>query len=144
MTHTDKGHFARKHPADRKVNPEIVNAAKSQVSEGTISCAEAFSMASKLNVSPEEVGFTLDFLEIPIIKCQLGLHGYKPTRKIVEPLEKVSTELGSMIREMLVNGRLPCASAWHIAERFGLRKMEVSSACEALKIKISSCQLGTF
>ena len=144
MTHTDKGHFAKKHPPDRKVNPEIVNAAKSQVSEGAISCAVAFRIASELNVSPEEVGFTLDFLEIPIIKCQLGLHGYHPKRKTVEPGEKVSIEMETMIREMLVDGRLPCASAWHIAERFGLRKMEVSSACETLKIKISSCQLGTF
>ncbi|MBW1802450.1 MAG: hypothetical protein JRJ85_17180, partial [Deltaproteobacteria bacterium] len=116
----------------------------SRVSEGTISCAVAFNIAGELNVSPGEVGFTLDFLEIPIIKCQLGLHGYGPKRKIVEPGEKVSNELESVIREMLVNGRLPCASAWQIAERFGLRKMEVSSACEALKIKISSCQLGAF
>ena len=144
MTHADKGHFARKHPPDREVNPEIVNAAKSHVSEGTISCAVAFNISSELNVSPEEVGFTLDFLEIPIVKCQLGLHGYGPKRRIVEPAEKVSGELESMIREKLINGRLPCASAWEIAERFGLRRMEVSSACEALKIKISSCQLGAF
>ena len=144
MTHSDKGHFARKHLPDRKANPEIVNAAKSCVSEGTISCAVAFNIASELNVSPEEVGFTLDFMEIPIRKCQLGLHGYEPKRKILEPADKVSIELESMIREKLVNGRLSCASAWHIAKRLGLRKMEVSSACEALKIKISACQLGTF
>jgi len=90
------------------------------------------------------VGFTIDSLEIHIVKCQLGLHGYQPDKKKVKSADSVPSELEKGIREALVDDRLPCTFAWEIAKRFDLPKMEVSSACEALKIKISSCQLGTF
>jgi hypothetical protein len=49
-----------------------------------------------------------------------------------------------VIRDALDNDRLTCARAWEIAKKLGIGKMEVSSACEALEIKISSCQLGAF
>jgi hypothetical protein len=44
----------------------------------------------------------------------------------------------------LVDGRLPCAEAWRIADERNLKKMDVSSAVEALEIKIKPCQLGAF
>ena len=64
--------------------------------------------------------------------------------KKVKPVDSVSPELEKAIREGLVDNRLPCEVAWEIAKKSGISKMDVSSACEALEIKISSCQLGTF
>ncbi len=53
-------------------------------------------------------------------------------------------ELEKEIRSRLSNGRLPCAAAWEIAAERKIPRMKVSSACEALKIKIKPCQLGAF
>ncbi|MFH1491532.1 MAG: hypothetical protein ABII06_21695 [Pseudomonadota bacterium] len=144
MTREDKGHYALKHSPDRKPDQQIIDAVKKRISDGTLSCAEAFSIAEELNTLPEEIGVTLDLLEIRIVKCQLGLHGYKTHGKKLDPVETVAPELEEAVRKGLVNDRLPCASAWKISGELGLGKMEVSSACEALKVKISSCQLGAF
>ncbi|MBW1997774.1 MAG: hypothetical protein JRJ29_07400 [Deltaproteobacteria bacterium] len=144
MTHQDEGHYAKKHPADRQVNPKIANAVKEKAVEGIMPCATAFTIVKELGVEPEEVGFTLDCLEIKIVKCQLGLYGYQPSRKIVQPADKVDPDLEKAIRGSLENDRLSCAKAWEVAERFSIPKMGISSACEALRIKISPCQLGAF
>jgi len=136
--------FSKKHSPDRKVKKAVAAEVKARVQDGELPCAVAFSIAEETKVPPEEVGFTLDVLGIRVIKCQLGLYGYKPNKRIVKPAERVSPDLEKAIRASLKNGRLACAVAWEIAARFGLRRMEVSSACEALGIKISACQLGSF
>lgn len=140
----DKGHFAKKHQAGAKANPEIEAALKQEVSNGELPCAVAFKIASDLDVQPGEVGHVADLLEMRLTKCQLGLFGYRPAKRIVEPAEIVSPDLEEAIKERLENGRLPCVSAWNIAKSLGLRKMAVSSACQALGIKITSCQIGAF
>jgi hypothetical protein len=144
MTHEDRGHYAKKHPADRSINPEIAKAVKKRTSNETISCVEAFKIAGDLNLQPAEIGVTVDFLETRIVKCQLGLFGHSPEKSIVKPAKNVSSALEETIRERLVNGRLSCKAAWEIAEQTGMPKMGVSSACETLEIKINSCQLGSF
>ena len=144
VTYQDRGHYSKKHPAHRKVDEKIASAVKGHTSEGEISCASAFRVVKNLEVEPSEVGFTIDVLEITIVKCQLGLYGYRPQKKIIKPAESVSSDLEKAIRNALVNDRLPCAASWEIAEKFGLSKMAVSSACEALKIKVTPCQLGAF
>ncbi len=144
MTYEDRGHYGKKHPSERSVNPKFADAVNQTVSKGEIPCTDAFKIAADLEVSPSEIGFTIDSLEVTIVKCQLGLYGYKPRRKIVTPVDTISKDLEDAIRKALVEDRLSCAASWEIADRFGMAKMEVSSACEALKIKISSCQLGAF
>ena len=144
MTHKDKGSYGKKRSPEIKLNPAIAEAVKQGTSDGKISCTAAFKVASKLKATPGEVGVTIDLLETPIIRCQLGLFGYGPADKGVKAAETVSPALETAIRESLVKGKLPCASAWEIAKKFKVAKRETSSACEALKIKISSCQLGTF
>jgi len=144
MAHKDKGGYGKKHSPEIKLNPAIAEAVKQGVSDGKITCTAAFKVASKLKVPPGEVGITIDLLEIPVIKCQLGLFGYDPPDKGVIAAETVAPAIEAAIRESLVKGKLPCASAWDIAVKFKIAKREISSACEALKIKISSCQLGTF
>lgn len=144
MTHEDKGHFSKKHPSDRRLNPDVARAVKERAGEEGLPCAVAFEVAKGLGVPPEEVGFTADRLEISLIRCQLGLHGYGPGRKRVKPADAVPPELEARIRDRLTYGKLPCKAAWLIAEEMGLQKLAVSSACEALGIKISNCQLGAF
>ena len=144
MAHKDKGGYGKKHSPEIKLNPAIAEAVKQGVADGKITCTAAFKVASKLKVTPGEVGITIDLLEIPVIKCQLGLFGYDPPDKGVIAAETVAPAIEAAIRESLVKGKLPCASAWDIAVKFKIAKREISSACEVLKIKISSCQLGTF
>ncbi|MGD9038460.1 MAG: hypothetical protein PVH82_02405 [Desulfobacteraceae bacterium] len=144
MTRKDKGHYAKKHPSDSKIDQKLAEAVQNRTVEGEIPCAAAFKIVNELKVSPLEVGFTIDILEIPVTKCQLGLFGYEPRRRFVQPAESVSPGLEDTIRKALVNDRLTCTAAWEIAERLGIGKMDVTAACEALKIKIAFCQLGTF
>ncbi|MFH2218836.1 MAG: hypothetical protein ABII68_04140 [Pseudomonadota bacterium] len=144
MTRKRKKGFAGKHPADRKADPAIAGAVRESAENGKITCAEAFAVSGEQGAPPSEVGFTIDSLDLRIAECQLGLFGYRPRKKIVRPADSVSGEMEGAIRDAMVENRLSCISAWKIAERFGVGKMEISSACEALKIKIGACQLGAF
>jgi len=144
MKEQDRGRFAKKHRAGAKTNPKIEAALRQEASSGELPCAVAFKVASALDVQPEEVGRVADLLEMRLIKCQMGLFGYQPEKRIVKPARHVSEQLDKAIRERLKDKRLPCESAWRIAKNLGIRKMEVSSACEALRIKISACQIGAF
>jgi hypothetical protein len=79
-----------------------------------------------------------------LVKCQLGLFGYTPEKKIVKPKATENPDLASAIRDARVDGKLSCENAWEIARRFDVSKMRVSSVCEQLKIKVKPCQLGAF
>jgi len=144
MTKEDAGHYAKKHLHDSAVKPEIEAALKQLASDGEVPCAVAFKIAADLDIKPGDVGITADLLEMRLIKCQLGLFGYQPKRCIVEAAKNISKNLEEGIRGGLEDGKLPCLTAWRIAKDLGIRKMEVSSACEALEIKICSCQIGAF
>jgi len=126
------------------IDAAIVEAVKKSSVNNELACADATAVAVTLNKPMLEVGLALDLLEVSITKCQLGLFGYYPQKRIVSPARHIAPELEQAIRERLVNGALPCDAAWEIAEKAALHKMKVASACEALKIKIKPCQLGTF
>ena len=143
MTHENARHYSKKHPGV-KHNSQIEQAIKQKISEGKITCAAAHKVACELGVSSAEVGIAIDLLELRIIKCQLGLFGYSPQKKIVKPSEDISPQLKEAIGAELVNNRLSCLSSWEIAKRFGIAKIDISAACEKLKVKIFSCQLGAF
>lgn len=113
-------------------------------SDGDLPCAAAFDVAAVLNITPAAVGDYADKFGFHLTKCQLGLFGYPPHKKIVEPLASVDAELADVIRAGLVNDRLPCQTAWEIAERLNIPRMRVSAACETLGIKIKPCQIGAF
>lgn len=143
MTQKNKGHFAQKHPG-AAVDEKIAQAIRAQVFEGGLFCAVAFKIAGDLSITPGDVGRTADLLEIPILKCQLGLFGYAPQRRVVKPAESVAPDLENAIQKQLINNRLSCAAAFTLAAQFQLPKMMVSSACEKIEIKVNSCQLGAF
>ncbi len=144
MTHEDEGHYALKHSPSATPDEHIAEAVRQKVSDGEVTCAACHKIATELNVLPSDVGRAIDLMEIRFTKCQMGLFGYGPQRRIVEPAETVIPALEDAIKTSLVDKRLPCAVAWGIAAKLGLKKMDVSCACEALKIKISNCQIGSF
>lgn len=145
MTHRDEGHYAEKHRARAQLDQAITEAIRRRSVGGNLSCVAAFRIAEEMSIKPSKVGKALDFLEMKIIKCQLGLFGHeKGKRLIVKPTKTVPSALEEALRTGLVNGRLPCATAWDIAKRFDLAKMSVTSACERLNLRIAQCQLGAF
>ena len=133
-----------KYKNDNQPDPAITQEIKVRLRKDALACAVAFDIAGKLGCTPAEVGRTADLLHISLVKCQLGLFGYKPQKKIVDSRMPQEPALGDAIRDGLVDDRLPCKTAWRIAAQFGVPKMTVSSACEALSIKIKPCQLGAF
>lgn len=144
MAHSDAGKYKAKHPSDVKINEKITRAVEKKTIDGIITCADAEIIAGTLEVTMQDVGIAVDLMEIRISRCQLGLFGYSPDKMIVKPADNVPAALERSLREALVNNRLPCVAAWNIAAQFGIPKMEVSAACEALKIKVKPCQLGAF
>jgi len=144
MTRQKDQKFADKHKPDTPVNKRIKDHIARQAKNNELPCALAFKIADELNVSAAEVGETADLLEIMLIKCQLGLFGYSPEKKIVSPQAPPDQNLESAIQDSLVDGSLSCKRAWEISRRFEASKMTVSAVCEHLKVKIKPCQLGAF
>ncbi len=145
MTEHDRGHYSKKHPDEKKVDPVIAKAVADKAKDKKITCAASFKIADACGTTAGEVGFTIDMLDIRIIRCQMGIFGYEPENKAVKPMDNVPEELENAIRDRLSKDkRLTCASAWEIAKAFNMPKMHVSSACEKLCIKIKPCQLGAF
>ncbi|MFC1857864.1 hypothetical protein ACFL9U_07505 [Thermodesulfobacteriota bacterium] len=137
-------HFAEKHGPDAKPNKMIQEMVAKHAKENTLACAVAFEIVKELGVSANEVGKTLDLLNVKLAKCQLGLFGYSPDKKIVKPKDEMNSELKEALQESLIEGRLPCQKAWDLASRFNVPKMNISGNCEAMGIKIKPCQLGAF
>ena len=144
MTRQKGQKFADKHGPNTQLNQRIKDQIDRQAKHNELPCALAFKIAEELNVSAAEVGKTLDLLEIMLVKCQLGLFGYSPEKKIVKPQSTENQNLENTIRDSVVDGKLSCERAWEISRSFDVPKMKVSAVCEQLKIKIMSCQLGAF
>jgi hypothetical protein len=145
VTHRDEGHYAEKHGALTQLDQAITEAIRRHSVGGKLSCVAAFRIAEEMSIKPSKLGKALDLLEMKITECQLGLFGHeKGKRLVVKPADTVPPDLGKALRAGLVNGRLPCATAWEIAKRFDVPKMNITSACERLNLRIAQCQLGAF
>lgn len=146
MTHEHEGKYSAKHPAGTTYEPDIAAAIKEKADNGRISCTAAHGLAADFGVTPSEIGKTVDLLEYRIIKCQLGLFGYSPEKKITTALEDMPDALRDQLQESgsAGNGRISCSVCWEIAKMLNIGKMTVSSACESLGLKIGPCQLGAF
>jgi len=124
---------------------EIAAQIKSSLTEGKLPCASAFKVARRLAVSPQQVGEVANELGIKISRCQLGLFGYGSNKgKSLEPAQEVEGELEARIRDRVVEGGLPCATAWDIAQELTMKRIDVANAAESLGIRITQCQLGCF
>jgi hypothetical protein len=141
---TPNGKYASKHPPGTRVDPAVESALREAIQDGGISCADAHRIAVLLAFPPSAVGVGIDLLDASILRCQLGLFGYTPHKRVIMPAESVAPELEAKIRDRLNNGALPCNEAWAIAASMNLSRMKVAAACEALSIRVKPCQLGAF
>ncbi len=147
MAHEDAGKYAAKHPPDTVRSEQIAKAIREKSPGGALACAVAEKISKELKVSMAQVGMTADLLEMRIKECQLGLFGWgdKPGHgKDIPVTGSLSIEIKSAVEKAVVNGTVPCAAAWRIADQLGVKRKEVSAACETLKLKVRPCQLGAF
>ena len=144
MAHEDAGHYAAKHPEGTSLEPDVKQKLQQKISDGKISCAAAHTIAVDLNVTPEKIGIAIDLMEARIHKCQLGLFGYQPEKRIVKPAETPFPEVENAVSGNLENGRIDCEKCWKIADQLGKKKIDVSNVCESMGVKVSKCQLGAF
>jgi hypothetical protein len=136
--------YSQKHGPDAKPDNLIKNEILKRTKDEKVACVVAFEIAEALQMSPHAVGKTADLMNFKLTKCQLGLFGYLPQKKIVKPQNSVKENVKDAISQSLNQGRLSCQRAWEIATRFNISKMTVSNACEAMGVKIKDCQLGAF
>jgi len=144
MTHSDKGKYAQKHSPEIKVEDSLKQEVRQAAKENNVTCSTAEEIAGRKSLTIGDVGIALDILNINITECQLGLFGYKPQKKIVQPAKEIAPELKQAINNAVSGGRLSCAASWAIAKQLKLPRMKVSAACEALQIRVKPCQLGAF
>lgn len=144
MSCDSRSSFSSKHEAGSRVDPVIRQQLEAHAKNGEISCAVAFEVARICGTSPDKIGKNADLMELRLVKCQMGLFGYHPEKKKVTPSSEPDESVRNEISAHLIDGKLPCKSAWEIASRLNMRKMQISSVCETLGIKISNCQLGAF
>ncbi len=136
--------YSKKHGPDALPDLSIKNEILKRTKDESVPCAVAFEIAETLRISPKEVGKTADLMNFKLTKCQLGLFGYQPQKKIVKPRNTIEENLKDTVSQSLTQGKLSCKDAWEIASRFNIGKMAVSGACETMGIKIKDCQLGAF
>jgi hypothetical protein len=119
-----------------------------RLKDGKLPCNQAMAIAQNLDIDPETVGLAANEAEIRISGCQLGLFGYGPKaegkHKIVKPMEQVPAHLAARLRDQADDDRITCAAIWKVADGLGLRRMDASSAVEALGLSVSRCQLACF
>jgi len=143
MGHQDRGHYAKKHPGASQ-NPEIADKINQSAIDGMIDCASAHRIAKTTGWSPLEIGVQADLLELRISRCQMGLFGYGPGKKNLNPAFEVSKTLKTDILNRQEEGSLSCQQCWDMARVHKISKTDMGSACEKLEIKIKPCQLGAF
>lgn len=144
MTHVDKGKYFKKHPEGTKVAEDLKQEILKQTKDNNISCKAAEKISQDKSTPLGEIGVAIDMLNINIAHCQLGLFGFDGKQKRVPAAVSVAPDLETAIRESLVNGRLSCLAAWKIADRLGIKRLDVCAASEKLQIKVKPCQLGAF
>jgi len=147
MTHKDAGKYVAKHPPGTTLNEHIAKAIQERLSGGALACAAGEKISKDLKDEISEVGITADLLEIKIKKCQIGLFGWdeKPNHgKDIRAADSVPAEMKTAIEQSAEKGVVTCAALWAIAHQLGVKRKSVSAACDTLKLKIRSCQLGAF
>jgi hypothetical protein len=138
------------------MDDRIHQAILEHLEDGKLPCNHAFALAHRLDVDPLSVGLTANEAGIRISRCQLGLFGYGPKaegkHKIVHPMDQVPERLAARLRAEAESSSqaqagekgITCTAIWRVADGLGYRRIEASSAVEAMGIKVSRCQLGCF
>lgn len=143
MGHQDKKNYAEKHPG-KSLDPIISGKISSLTDNTQLTCAAAHRAARDLNLKPLDIGIQADLMEFTITRCQLGLFGYSPQKKNIDPDIEVSKALDDALDQATQEGRISCAQGWEIADAMKIKRLDLGSACEKKGIRIKPCQLGAF
>lgn len=113
---------------------------------GRIPCARAMEVVADCRASAAAVGQAIGGLGIRVSTCQLGLFGYEEygDKRWLSIPAAIPEELVAALRAACIGGRLPCATAWRLADGRGLPRLLIGSVSEAAGLRISACQLGCF
>jgi hypothetical protein len=136
-------------PEDRAVKPRLAAAIRAHLKDEKLDCAAAFLLAEETGITPLAAGEAADSLGIHLSHCQLGLFGFPGRAKAWESPGRIEAAppegLEAGIRSALdPDGSLSCASAWTVADRFGVGRVQLGFLANRLKIKVKRCQLGAF
>ncbi len=125
---------------------DVHQVVRSAERDGGLPCAVVFSLAARLGQSPAAIRYAADETSVKITLCQLGLFGYDAfgERRWVHKFAALPQRLEQEVADALVDGKLPCASAWSLAERWGVPRPVVGWAAQTLGLSIGPCQLGLF
>lgn len=130
------------------MDERIHQAMLERLQDGKLPCNRAFALAQTLDVEPLTVGLTANETGIRISRCQLGLFGYGPKaegkHKIVHAMDDVPERLAARLRAEAEGENITCDAVWRVADGLGYKRMEASSAVEAMGLKVSRCQLACF
>lgn len=136
--------YSDKHGKNAKIDEYIATEIRSRAKNNELPCAVAFDIAASLGCDVDKVGQTSDLLNFRLTKCQLGLFGYKPEKKIIKAERPTDHQIEEALKNQAGSGAIACSDAWDLAKQFGVSKMAISAGCEALGIKVKPCQLGAF
>ena len=130
------------------MDERLEQAIQERLDNDHLPCNQAFAIAQILNLDPLTVGFAANDADIRISRCQLGLFGYGPKaegkHKIVHAMDEVPERLAARLRSVSEGEAITCAAIWQVADGLGFKRLEASSAVEAMGLKVSRCQLGCF
>ena len=130
------------------MDERIDQAMRARLEDGKLACNQAFAIAQILGVEPLSVGLAANEQDIRISRCQLGLFGYGPKaegkHKIVHAMDQVPERLAARLRSAAEGENITCEAVWRVADALGFKRIEASSAVEAMGLKVSRCQLGCF
>ncbi len=130
------------------MDEKLLQAIQDRLDNGRLPCNQAFAIAQILGAEPLAVGQAANEAGIRISRCQLGLFGYGPKaegkHKIVHAMDEVPARLAARLRAAAEGEALTCAAVWKVADGLGYKRIEASSAVEAMGLKVSRCQLGCF
>ena len=139
----------KKISAGQAVEPALADAIRTRLKDGRLDCISAFVLAKEKGIKPLTAGEAADSLGIHLGHCQLGLFGFPGQAKAWETSgwkeAKMPKDFEMAVRSALgPDGSLSCASAWAVADRFGVGRAQVGLLASRLRIKIVGCQLGAF
>ena len=130
------------------MDEKLLQAMQDRLEDGKLPCNHAFAIARILGVEPLTVGMAANEAGIRISRCQLGLFGYGPKaegkHKIVHAMDQVPERLAARLRAAAEGEAITCKAVWKAADGLAYRRIEASSAVEAMGLKVSRCQLGCF
>ena len=114
-----------------------------------ISCANAHRVAEELGVTPIQVGNAVnETSDLRFYRCQMGFFGYgikaEGTHRIVQPAADVPGDVRAALEPHIVDGRIPCAVAWQVADNLEYPYLAMANILERLDLRVKPCQLGCF